>query len=198
MGNTLKSNDTLVANASITSLNGRYQLIMQPDGNLVLKDLNNYGHAVWQSNTTPYQRPVCVMQGDGDLVLKSRGSQYWDSGTSGRNGAYLVVLDTGHAVIYDRNNTAIWDNGTLLGSSIVSPLNAVRLGLQQALRELDRAERALLQARHHEKQHGASSRDATVGFDTQEEPSGVSHVEIGEGSNVAPDGYSAQLGQRGS
>jgi hypothetical protein len=48
------------------------------------------------------------MQTDGNLVLyTSSGAHPYDSATEGHPGAYLVVEDNGHAVIYD-GTTVLW------------------------------------------------------------------------------------------
>lgn len=104
--NVLASGEGLSADQSRTSSNGRYTLIYQGDGNLVLYD--NYGGPVWASNT--FSSPgVAVMQGDGNLVVYNPWwTPLWASNTAGQNGAYLEVHDDGAIVVRNRQGTAIW------------------------------------------------------------------------------------------
>jgi hypothetical protein len=100
-GEELKKGDNL------TSANGRYQLIFQRDGNLVL-----YGprdRALWASNTQG--RPVerCIMQTDGNLVLYLRGGQaIWNSQTYRFAGSFLWLQNDGNVVLY----YPVWSTGT--------------------------------------------------------------------------------------
>jgi hypothetical protein len=82
---------------SLYSGDGRAQLVLQPDGNLVY-----YvdGRAMWSSNTSTGSNafdPVntgqaLVMQSNGDLVLYTySGRALWRSGTSGYPGAFLIL-----------------------------------------------------------------------------------------------------------
>ena len=94
---------------SLTSCDGRFTLVLQGDGNLVL-----YGPsgAKWASNTVGNIAYEVTMQGDGNLVLYTGiGRALWASGTSGHNGAVLVVQNDGNLVIYS-NGTPIWATGT--------------------------------------------------------------------------------------
>ena len=49
-GNALRSGARLVAGEALTSLNGRFRLLYQPDGNLVLYD-DTDGTAAWNTGT---------------------------------------------------------------------------------------------------------------------------------------------------
>lgn len=95
----------------LQSADGRYRLMMQADGNLVL---SNSDKAYWSSRTSGNsQIAYCIMQGDGNLVLyDNNGKAYWSSGTYGRPGAYLVMQSDGNLVIY-HNGVAIWATGRI-------------------------------------------------------------------------------------
>jgi hypothetical protein len=66
MGDTLQPGDSLRANESITSPNGRYTFIYQSNGNLVL-----YSPVMppWDSGTWGRPAGVCIKQHDGNLVI---------------------------------------------------------------------------------------------------------------------------------
>jgi hypothetical protein len=95
----LQANEALGPNESRTSVDGRFTLIYQGDGNLVLY----YGSsALWSSNTWGTAPGQAIMQGDGNLVVyDASGQPRWDSHTWGNPGAYLVVQSDGNLVIYN-------------------------------------------------------------------------------------------------
>lgn len=104
------ANQSLNAGQSLTSADGRYQLIMQTDGNLVLYSINR---PLWHSRThgTPANR--VVMQDDGNLVVyDGQNRPYWWSGTHGRGSSSLRLQTDGNLVIYDSSNRPIWASYT--------------------------------------------------------------------------------------
>ncbi|MBC7921020.1 MAG: hypothetical protein H7Z75_07990 [Ferruginibacter sp.] len=95
----------------LRSPDGRFTLILQEDGNLVIYDASN--RPLWASNT-PGQPQItrCVMQADGNLVLyDNNGRPYWDSGTYQYPGSLLVMQNDGNLVIY-RNDAPRWASNT--------------------------------------------------------------------------------------
>ena len=70
-GDTMHPGETLAINGAIVSANGRYTFVFQSDGNLVLyKSYPNHPRkALWASGTAGRTVDVCIMQGDGNLVL---------------------------------------------------------------------------------------------------------------------------------
>ena len=98
------------ANQAIVSPNGRYELRMQSDGNLVLYSRPAY-NPLWQSGTSGSGATRAVMQSDGNLVVYRGGTPLWQSQTSGYPSATLVMQDDGNAVIY-HNGVARWSTGT--------------------------------------------------------------------------------------
>ena len=99
---------------TITSTNGKYNFVMQGDGNLVLYE----GSAVhWASNT--YDKGTApfrlVMQNDGNLVIyDANNTATWASNTydKGKAPFRLVVQDDRNVVIYDADNAATWATNT--------------------------------------------------------------------------------------
>lgn len=108
----LSEGEELKRGESICSNNGKYTLVLQEDGNLVLyKVEEKLKKALWSSGT--FNRAVnrCVMQQDGNLVIYGFSEAIWDTHTSGRPGAFIVMQDDGNLVMF-YNKEAIWWTGT--------------------------------------------------------------------------------------
>ncbi len=104
------ANTPLAVNVPVVSCDGRFSLVMQGDGNLVL-----YGPfgAMWHTYTHGNNGASAVFQGDGNLVVYSAwGTPLWYSGTHGNSNATLAVQDDGNLVIYASNGTPLWASGT--------------------------------------------------------------------------------------
>ena len=95
----------------LESPNGRYQLAMQADGNLVLY---GEGHPLWASNTAGHPGAFLAMQGDGNLVVYQASRPIWSSGTDRGGNApyYLTLQDTGNATIDSPVRKPIWASDT--------------------------------------------------------------------------------------
>lgn len=94
---------------SLTSCDGRFDLVMQGDGNLVLY---KGGQALWNTQTHGHPGAQAFFQDDGNLVVYSAGmSPLWSSETFGHPNAVLAVQDDGNLVIYD-GTTPLWYTGT--------------------------------------------------------------------------------------
>jgi len=107
---TLGPNQVLDIGQSITSSDGRYRLIMQDDGNLVLYSINR---PLWSSRTDGKPVTKATMQNDGNLVLyDAQGRPYWSSGTAGRGTSSLVMQGDGNLVIYDTGGQPTWSSRT--------------------------------------------------------------------------------------
>lgn len=106
----LEPGEALAPGQALDSCDGRFSLVAQTDGNLVL-----YQHgagALWHTSTHGREISAFVMQEDGNAVLYSKAATpLWNSGTSGKSGAFLVLQDDGNLVIY-RGGTALWNSGT--------------------------------------------------------------------------------------
>jgi hypothetical protein len=106
----LGTNQTLNVGQSITSSDGRYRVVMQGDGNLVLYSINR---ALWSSNTAGKPVVRVVMQGDGNLVLYDvQNKPYWSSGTAGKGSSNLIMQGDGNLVIYDGGGRPTWFSST--------------------------------------------------------------------------------------
>ena len=101
---------TLGNGGSVTSCDGRFTLVIQGDGHLVLYQAGV--GAIWY-NSVFGSGHVLAMQTDGHLVVyNGAGQPVWYTGTSGNNGAYLTVQNDGNAVVYSHLGQALWHAGT--------------------------------------------------------------------------------------
>lgn len=95
---TMTAGQSLYANQYVTSQDGRFVLIYQGDGNLVLY-LGS--EPLWSSGTCGTSPGVAVMQGDGNFVVYDAAwTPVWNSGTWSYPGAYLTVTNEGRLLIY--------------------------------------------------------------------------------------------------
>ena len=91
------------------SCDGRFQMQLQTDGNIVLRIVDYV--ALWTSGTHGTSPSGMVMQEDGNLVLYSTdGRALWHAGTHGNAGAHLILQDDGNLVVY-RGDTPLWNTG---------------------------------------------------------------------------------------
>jgi len=110
----LRAGRRLSVGQSVRSPNGRFQLKLQEDGNLVAYLADNEGQ-VWSAGTggtggSNYLK----MQKDGNLVLYAkRGEPLWATGTGGQGGRCLMLQDDGSLVIYARGGEPVWASGTV-------------------------------------------------------------------------------------
>jgi len=112
---TLGQNEKLKTSEELKSTNGKYKLVLQPDGNLVAYD--SQAKASWSSNTLGSGAIECLMQSDGNLLLKNRiGRVVWATGTQGYKNAKLVMQDDGNLVIYNERGLAVWAKGRIKDS----------------------------------------------------------------------------------
>ena len=99
----------LAPGESVSSCDGRFALVMQGDGNLVLY---MGGTALWSSRTNGKGGRTADMQTDGNLVVYAAANRpIWSSATNNHPGATLAIQDDGNLVLY-ANGTPIWASGT--------------------------------------------------------------------------------------
>jgi subtilase family serine protease len=155
-GGRINEGTTLLPGQGVYSApNGKYELIMQYDGNLVLYNRTT-NVAVWNTgtNANTVVGNYAVFQTDGNFVVyNTSGKALWASGTNTTYSQYLLVQDDGNMVIYESlvpvfdtatNTTnwgcapsgcgsAIWNEGVSIknGQSFTSP-NGSNLLIMQA------------------------------------------------------------------
>ena len=101
--------DQTAGRSVLVSCDGRFNLVMQSDNNLVLY----YGStALWGSNTQFSGAAYAIMQTDGNFVLYGEGGGgIWSSNTAGYPGAYLALQNDGNLVVY-YGSSALWSTKT--------------------------------------------------------------------------------------
>jgi len=103
-GTTLYSGDHLV------SWDGRFNLVMQDDGNFVIYK-KNVG-AVWSTGTSGNPGARIVLQGDGNLVVyRTNNTAAWASGTFGCCGWHAIMHNDGNFVIRNGGGAYVWGTG---------------------------------------------------------------------------------------
>lgn len=106
----LAVNQALYAQQYLKSADGRYSLIMQSDGNLVVY-APGY-HAIWHSHTSGNSGAYLVSQGDGNLVIYSQDNRpLWWSGVRSQPKSLVVQAD-GNLVQYSTSGYPLWYSGT--------------------------------------------------------------------------------------
>jgi len=105
----LRAERALGPSETVTSCDGRFVLVMQTDGNLVLYQGSA---ALWSSDTSGTGANRAVMQSDGNFVVYDPTRARWASGTDGNPGAWLALQNDGNAVVYTAAGSAVWDSGT--------------------------------------------------------------------------------------
>ncbi len=117
----LEPGDRLLPGDSLTSASGRYWLVYQGDGNLVLYDVAT-GVALWWTGTVGELPGQAVMQGDGNFVVyNADGAPVWWSATEGYEGARLFVQDDANVVMYAAGDAAVWwSAGSLQDVTVVT------------------------------------------------------------------------------
>lgn len=97
--NTLRSGEVLYPGQLLQSTNGRFQLLYQADGNLVLFEGNV---RKWESGTSGKPAGGARMDHDGDLCLYSPDQVlYWTTGKSGFRGKLVLENDGALNVLRD-------------------------------------------------------------------------------------------------
>ena len=112
----MTNGQTLGHGEQLQSLNSKYRLEMQTDGNLVMYR-NEDGLVSWHTHTNGKGSPPYIldMQTDNNLVVYAAGhNPTWDSRTNGTgvSGARAVLQDDGKFVIYDGAQNVLWASGT--------------------------------------------------------------------------------------
>jgi hypothetical protein len=112
MSDRLTPGQHLLHEQSIMSQDGRFRLIMQTDGNLVVYRTRD-NHALWATGTNGTDAQRAEMQTDGNLVLYHTNNRpAWATGTNGSPGSYLVMQNDGNLVMY-KPIVPIWASNTV-------------------------------------------------------------------------------------
>jgi hypothetical protein len=115
----LAPNATLVAgdpaHESKTTKSGRFTIIMQTDGNLVIYDrgaFRNEYRPIWASNTWLSAARVAKMRLDGTLaLLDTAGNVIWTAPYAGRPATFVALQEDGNLVAYEPSKYEVWAGG---------------------------------------------------------------------------------------
>lgn len=111
-GDDIQPGEVLDHGKAIVSSNGRFQLVYQGDGKLVLYDGNKQ---LWATDTWGKSVGVCKMQRDGNFVMyNADGLSIWSSNTRTPE-SKLVLQSDGNMVIYSPDGKPLWSTGTWQG-----------------------------------------------------------------------------------
>lgn len=124
----LRAGESLGIDQKLTSSNGKYTLIMQGDGNLVLYTESNT--PVWSTSTPGSGAVRASLQDDGNLVLYTKEVErrfrrdvavaVWASQTRGEN-VRLILQDDRNLVIYTSDGRELWASGTARAGGAEAP-----------------------------------------------------------------------------
>ncbi len=95
----------------LLSQNGRFQCILQPDGNLVVYDLGKGPRMLWASNSSGQPVVKAVMQRDGNFVIYGPTGANWSIHTGGQGICDLVMQNDGNLVLY-KIGASPWASGS--------------------------------------------------------------------------------------
>lgn len=110
---TLKLGEELNQNEPLKSADGRYELLLQGDGNLVIygttdPDRNNK-RVIWESETVGSGATTLALQGDGNLVLYDAGGQaVWATNTNQGKATHLLLHNDGRLELYEGTTACLW------------------------------------------------------------------------------------------
>jgi hypothetical protein len=106
----LDAGQVLAPDQSVKSPDGRFELMYQRDGDLVL-----YGPGrvrVWSSGTEGETAGRAITEADGDFVVyDADGSEVWSAGSASHPGSYLIVQNDGHLAVYAPGYVRLWMSG---------------------------------------------------------------------------------------
>ncbi len=129
LGAQLSRGDNLTAGEQLVSPDGSHRLVLDGDGNLVVRAGSTVRWSSGIGESQPLLRPVRAELGDdGRLVLRSEvGLPVWSTGVQGRPGAARLELrDSGNLVIVDGAGAQIWQSAPAVVSSRSPVLTASR------------------------------------------------------------------------
>lgn len=107
--NVLPAGSRMMPGQTLISPEGRFRLVYQGDGNLVLYD-DALQTPLWWSGTSGRSAGLVGMQGDGNLVIYDAAvNPLWMSGTAANANARLVLQSDSNLVVYTADGRAVWD-----------------------------------------------------------------------------------------
>lgn len=112
IGPMLSAPASLKPGQRLLSQDGRFEVAMRTDGNLVLSRTSDR-RALWASGTQGKGASLATMQEDGNLVLyKPDGAPVWASNTWKQGAVRAVMQDDGNFVMYKSDGKPVWATNT--------------------------------------------------------------------------------------
>jgi hypothetical protein len=110
---TLKLGEELNQNEPLKSADGRYEFLLQGDGNLVIHGATdperNNKRVIWQSDTVGSGATTLALQGDGNLVLYDAGGHaVWATNTNQGKATHLSLHNDGRLELYEGTTACLW------------------------------------------------------------------------------------------
>jgi len=144
----LAAGETLSRNATVRSADGRYELMLQADSNLVMRDLWSGDAVIWSSGTAGTSADRLVFQSDGNLVLYAGTTTVWQTSTSGKGAVQFLIRRDGSLALYAAESMPVWasTSGSVVsttGRSYLVPGQALTAG--QSVYSIDGRFRLTLQ-----------------------------------------------------
>ncbi|MFT4263652.1 MAG: hypothetical protein QM572_09750 [Nocardioides sp.] len=111
----LDTKASMTTGTRVKSPNGTFELVLEPDGNLVLYDNQTRAH-VWESHTTT--GTTLLMQSDGNLVLyDSAGKAPWATGSNSPTANKFLLRNDGTLQVVDPTGKALWSSATVVAGA---------------------------------------------------------------------------------
>jgi hypothetical protein len=125
----LQSGQVLQANQPLPSHDGRYEAILQGDGNFVVYRMSDM-KAIWNTGTVGSGATWAVMQTDGNFVIYTAdGRAVWWTGTSHQEGSLphqFIVDDEGMAAVI--TYVPVWITNTTVPNQPAAPALVFQYG----------------------------------------------------------------------
>lgn len=126
---TLAPGSQLVAGQGLRSPDGRFDLLMQPDGNLVEYRAGQTTGAIWNSGTPGHPGAHVTLQPDGNLVVyDTNGAALWNTRTAGLGTKVLRLQNDSNVVLYARADRALWSTKSGARYDTLFPGQSLRAG----------------------------------------------------------------------
>lgn len=180
--------ESLTAGQKLVSPNGRFELVMQTDGNLVQLFL---GRPVWSTGTSGSNARL-VLQPDGNLVVYRDATALFDTRTPGTGANLARLQDDGNFVLYSPG-VARWSSSANLSVLPVGQL----LKANQELLSPDRRFRLVMQPDGNLVVYGPTG----AAWNSQTPGKGPAHAVLQSDGNFViygPAGYTYAANTRGS
>ena len=102
---------SLAKEQEVQSTDGRWKLVHQSDGNVVLYHIAS-DSPKWSTETNGKETTSFIFQEDGNLVLYAGEEAVWSSETNGKDGKKVALQGDGNIVMYTEGGEAVWTSNT--------------------------------------------------------------------------------------